>query len=65
MDKTEEEKMAQGFVDLMEKRGLTDKVAYFTYLIDQKRKKLEANEARMLYAKDEIAVLGKLIQGVL
>ena len=65
MDKKEEEEMAQGFVGLMEKRGLTDKVAYFTYLIDQKRKKYEANEARMISAKEEIDVLGKLIQGVL
>lgn len=63
MDEKEEAKMAQGFVSLMEKRGLTDREAYFTYLIDQKRKKYEANEARRAYAEDEIIVLGKLIQG--
>ena len=63
MDKTEEEKRAQGFVALMEKRGISDRVAYFSYLRTQKERKLEVSEARAQDAKDEIAVLGKLIQG--
>ena len=65
MDKKEEGKRAQGFVALMEKRGITDKVAYFSYLRDQKQQKLNTSEARAQDAKDEIAVLAKLIQGEL
>jgi hypothetical protein len=65
MDKTEEEKMARSFVALMDKRGISDREAYFSYLRDQKQKKYEVAEARMEEAKDEMAVLGKLIEGAL
>ena len=62
METKEEEITAQGFVSLMQKRGIEDRVAYFSYLRDQKQRKLEASEKRAQEAKDEIRVLGQLIE---
>lgn len=65
MNEKEEEKMAQGFVDLMESRGISDRKAYFSYLEDQKRKKYDAAKGREEEALNEIEVLGKLQRGEL
>lgn len=65
MDKTEEEKMARGFNELMSKRGIIDSEGYFTYLIDQKRLKLDKSTARAEEAAHEIQVLEKMIRGEL
>jgi hypothetical protein len=65
MDKEKEKTIVEEFEALMEKRGITDRKAYFAYLRDQKQKKYEASGARMAEAKEEIEVLETLLRGEL
>jgi hypothetical protein len=63
MNKEKEKKIVEGFEALMEKRGITDRKAYFVYLREQKLKKYEASEARMTEAEEELEVLKTLLRG--
>lgn len=63
MNLEREKKIAEEFEALMEKRGISDRKAYFVFLRDQKLKKYGASEARMAEAKEEIEVLETLLRG--
>jgi len=61
-DKTDKE-IAEGFRELMQKRGILDAETYLVYLRSQKVQKWDASNARAVEAAREIDIIERMLEG--